>query len=68
MRSRDEKPGKTRQDDAAEALQALHSDWGGDWEIGCVAGQWGAARRDGTGQVLTRASADGLAMTLRISR
>jgi len=51
----------------AEALRALRLDWGRSWEIGCGNDRWRAARRDGTGQALTRASADGLAMALRIS-
>jgi hypothetical protein len=52
----------------AEALSALHRDWGSTWAIGCGNERWQAKRRDGTGQVLTRASADGLAMALRIGR
>jgi hypothetical protein len=51
----------------AEALEALRLDWGATCEIGRAGGQWGAARRDGTGQVLSRASAAGLAMALRVS-
>jgi hypothetical protein len=59
-------------DDAPEtievaALEALRLDWGRAWDIGRPGTQWSAARRDGTGCVLTRASADGLAMALRIS-
>jgi hypothetical protein len=51
----------------AKALEALRLDWGSAWAIGCGGGRWQAARRDGSGCVLTRASADGLAMALRIS-
>jgi len=51
----------------AEALRALRLDWGTTWDIGGGSARWQAARRDGTGHVLTRASADGLAMALRIS-
>ena len=51
----------------AEALRALRLNWGRSWEIGCGNDRWRAARRDGTGHALTRASADGLAMALRIS-
>ncbi|HEV2259183.1 MAG TPA: hypothetical protein VGS06_39205 [Streptosporangiaceae bacterium] len=53
--------------DDAKALEALRLDWGSAWEIGRGNGRWRAARRDGAGNVLTRASADGLAMALRIS-
>ena len=53
--------------DEAEALKALRLDWGSTLNIGCGGDQWQAARRDGTGHVFTRASADGLAMALRIS-
>jgi hypothetical protein len=48
------------------ALETLRLDWGVMWDIGGASARWQAARRDGTGQVLTRASADGLAMALRI--
>jgi hypothetical protein len=51
----------------AEALGALHRDWGSTWAIGCGGGRWQAARRDRTGHVLTRASAAGLAMALSVS-
>ena len=51
----------------AEALVALRLDWGNAWHIGRPSAGWRAARRDGTGCVLTRASAAGLAMALRIS-
>ena len=54
--------------DEAEALEALQLDWGSAWAIGCGGDRWQAKRRDGIGQVLTRASADGLAMAMRISR
>jgi len=53
--------------DEAEALEALRLAWGSAWDIGCGDTRWQAARRDGTGQVLTRASAGGLALALRIS-
>lgn len=53
--------------DEAEALRALRMDWGRILDIGCVDDRWRAARRDGSGTVLTRASADGLEMALRIS-
>jgi hypothetical protein len=51
----------------AQALRALRLDWGAAWDIGRGDIRWQAARRDGTGHVLTRASADGLALALRIS-
>ena len=51
----------------AAALAALRLDWGRTLDIGCAGDRWQAARRDGDGHVLTRASADGLAMALRIS-
>jgi hypothetical protein len=51
----------------AAALEALRLNWGSTLSIGCGSDRWQAARRDGTGTVLTRASADGLAMALRIS-
>jgi hypothetical protein len=53
--------------DEAEALEALRLDWGNAWDIGCGDARWRAARRDGTGHVLTRASANGLALALRVS-
>jgi hypothetical protein len=53
--------------DEAEALQALRLAWGKIWAIGCGGGRWHAARLDRTGHVLTRASAAGLAMALRVS-
>jgi len=53
--------------DEAEALEALRLGWGTTWDIGRGDARWRAARRDGTGHVLTRASADGLALALRIS-
>lgn len=49
----------------AEALRALRLDWGRAWAIGCGGDRWQAARRDGTGHVLTRASAPGLELALR---
>ena len=51
----------------ADALEALRLDWGSTWDIGRGGVRWQAARRDGTGHVLTRASASGLALALRIS-
>jgi hypothetical protein len=48
-------------------LEALRLDWGSAWDIGCRGTGWYAARRDMTGPVLTRASAEGLAMALRVS-
>jgi hypothetical protein len=51
----------------AEALRALRLDWGSTWDIGRGGVRWRATRRDGSGAVLTRASADGLALALRIS-
>jgi hypothetical protein len=51
----------------ALALEALRLDWGAAWAFGCGGGRWQAARRDRTGHVLTRASAAGLAMALRVS-
>lgn len=53
--------------DQAEALAALRLTWGNTWDIGCGSARWQAARRDGTGHMLTRASADGLALALRVS-
>jgi hypothetical protein len=40
----------------AKALEALRLDWGSAWNIGRGDDRWQAARRDGTGYVLTRAS------------
>lgn len=51
----------------ASALEALRLDWGSAWDIGCGGTRWHAARKDRSGPVLTRASAAGLAMALRIS-
>ncbi len=53
--------------DEAAALEALRLDWGSTLNIGCGNDRWQAARRDGTGHVLTRASANGLALALQIS-
>jgi len=53
--------------DEAQALEALRLAWGATWDIGCGSARWRAARRDGSGHVLTRASAEGLALALRIS-
>jgi len=51
----------------ARALEALRLAWGNAWDISCAGARWSAARRDGTGHMLTRASADGLALALRFS-
>ena len=51
----------------ASALEALRLDWGSAWDIGRGGTRWHAALRDRNGPVLTRASAAGLAMALRIS-
>lgn len=51
----------------AQALEALGLDWGTTWDIGRGGAHWRAARRDGTEQVLTRASVDGPALVLRVS-
>jgi hypothetical protein len=51
----------------ARALEALRLAWGTTWDIGGDSARWRAARRDGTGHVLTRASAEALALALRIS-
>jgi hypothetical protein len=51
----------------AETLEALRLDWGSAWDIGRGGVRWRAARRDGTGHLLTRASVNGLALALRIS-
>jgi hypothetical protein len=48
-----------------EALRALRLDWGRTWNIGCGNDRWRAARLDGSGPVLTRASASGLELALR---
>jgi hypothetical protein len=53
--------------DEAQALEALRLDWGITWDIGGRADRWRAACRDGSGHALTRASAEGLALALRIS-
>jgi hypothetical protein len=53
--------------DQAEALATLRLAWGNTWDIGCGDARWRAARRDGIGHVLTRASANGLALALRVS-
>ncbi len=49
-----------------QALAGLRQVWGGDWAFGCEDGRYRAARRDGTGEELTRASAAGLDLALRI--
>jgi hypothetical protein len=60
------RPGnETSAPDEAEALRALRLDWGTAWDIGSGDDRWRAARRDGTGHVLTRASAGGLELALR---
>jgi hypothetical protein len=53
--------------DEAEALEALRLAWGSARNIDCGDARWQAARRDGTGHVLPRASVDGLALALRVS-
>jgi hypothetical protein len=53
--------------DQAEALATLQLAWENTWDIGCGSARWQASRRDGTGHMLTRASADGLALALRVS-
>jgi hypothetical protein len=52
----------------AQALEALRLAWGNAWDIGGGDDRWRAARTDGTGHVLTRASVNGLALALRISQ
>jgi hypothetical protein len=59
--------GATREPGPEKELAALRAAHGTAWAIGVQDARWQAARRDGTGHVLTRASADGLAMALRIS-
>lgn len=61
-----DKTGAPEAADAA-ALAALRLDWGRTLDIGCRGDRWQAARRDGTGCALTRASAAGLEMALRVS-
>jgi hypothetical protein len=51
----------------AQVLETLRLDWGNAWDIGCGDDRWQAARQGGTGHVLTRASADGLELALRVS-
>jgi hypothetical protein len=51
----------------AGALKALRLDWGHAWDIGGGGTRWQAESRDGTGPMLTRASAAGLEFALRIS-
>ncbi len=51
----------------AGVLEALRLDWGRAWDIGGGGTWWQAASRDGTGPVLTRASAAGLEFALLIS-
>jgi hypothetical protein len=51
-----------------EDLAALRAAHDTTWAIGIEDGRWCAARRDGTGHVLTRASAAGLALALEISQ
>jgi hypothetical protein len=50
-----------------DMLDELRFHWGSAYDISATRGVYTARRRDGTGQVLTRASADGLALALRIS-
>ena len=52
----------------AEALEGLRLAWDSAWDIGHEGTRWRAARRAGTGHVLTRASAAGLAFALEISQ
>ena len=66
VRSRDDQAGGPDGADA-QALSDLDRDWGRWWLIGCGDGRWRAARRGAAGPVLIRASAEGLAMALRIS-
>ena len=53
--------------DDAEDLTALRLAWGTPGKSAGGSARWQAARRDGTGHMLTRASADGLALALRVS-
>jgi hypothetical protein len=50
-----------------DKLDELRLHWESAYDISATGGVYTARRRDGTGQVLTRASADGLALALRIS-
>ena len=60
--------GAGREPDPEEELAPLRAAHGIAWAIGIQDGRWYAARRDGTGHVLTRASAGGLELALRISQ
>jgi hypothetical protein len=51
-----------------QELAELRAAHGGRWAIGREDGRWLGARRDGAGPVLSRASAPGLDIALRISR
>jgi hypothetical protein len=54
---------------AEEEMAALRAEHGGaGWVIVCDGDRWHAGRRDGTGSRLSRASAPGLSMALRLSR
>ena len=59
--------GAGREPGPEEELAPLRAAHGNAWAIGIQDGRWSAARRDGTGHVLIRASANGLALALRIS-
>ena len=59
--------GAGREPGPEEELTPLRAAHGTAWAIGIQDGRWSAARRDGTGHVLTRASANGLALALRVS-
>jgi hypothetical protein len=60
--------GAGREPGPGEELAPLRAAHGTAWAIGIQDGRWCAARRDGTGHVLTRASAGGLELALRISQ
>jgi hypothetical protein len=59
--------GAAREPSPDTELAPLRATHGTAWAIGIEDGRWRAARRDGTGPVLTRASAAGLDFALRIS-
>lgn len=60
--------GTGRESSPEEELTPLRAAHGTAWAIGIEDGRWCAARRDGAGPVLTRASAPGLELALRISQ
>jgi hypothetical protein len=60
--------GAGREPGPEEELAPLRAAHGTAWAIGIQDGRWCAARRDGTGHVLTRASAGGLELAQRISQ